>query len=316
MKDSPSIGYLVDTVSERMELTWIAGLEGAQRRIAAPDQEGAGENLVGPLNLIHPNRVQLIGQAELNYLESLSPELRRDSVRQLFANGPVAVVLTQNSAAPEDLVEQADESRTPLLVTGVPDHKALENLQYYLSRFLAERITLHGVFLEVLGMGTLLTGEAAVGKSELALELISRGHRLVADDAPEFARIAPDIINGTCPPMLRDFLEVHGLGLLNIRALFGESAIKRDKYLRLIVHLENMEDTEFNNTDRLMGSDSTRDILGIAIPQVTIPIAPGRNMAILIETAVRKHTLRLTGYDAGEDFIERQRSAIKKVSSA
>ncbi len=316
MKDAPSIGYLVEIVSQRMELTWLAGQKGAQRRINPSTEETARENLVGPLNFIHPNRVQLIGRAELDYLDQLSTDARRESIQQLFGKRPVAIVLTEDIAAPADLIEIADRSETPLLATHHPDHKALENLQYYLSRFLAERTTLHGVLLEVLGMGILLTGEAAVGKSELALELITRGHRLVADDAPEFARIAPDILNGNCPPMLRDFLEVRGLGLLNIRALFGESAIKRDKYLRLIVHLEYMEDPDFNSMDRLIGSHSTRSVLGIDIPQVTIPIAPGRNIAILIETAVRKHMLRMKGYDAGEDFIERQRADIDQDNPA
>jgi HPr kinase/phosphorylase len=316
MSDLSTIGHLVEAVSERMELTWLAGQAGAGRRLAPASEVEARENLVGPLNFIHPNRVQLIGRAELEYLNGLGSSAREESLRQLFLNHPVAVVLTEDCHAPADLLDAADRNATPLLSTGHPDHRALTSLQYYLSLFLAERTTLHGVLMEVLGMGVLLTGEAAVGKSELALELITRGHRLIADDAPEFARIAPDIVNGTCPPMLRDFLEVRGLGLLNIRALFGESAIKRDKYLRLIIHLGIMEEEDLGALDRLTGSYSSRSVLGLEIPQVTIPVAPGRNMAILVETAVRKHMLRLKGYDAGEDFIERQRAAIEAEPDA
>ena len=188
--------------------------------------------------------------------------------------------------------------------------RALDNLQYFGSLFLARKTTLHGVFLEVLGMGVLLTGDPAVGKSELALDLITRGSRLVADDAPEFTRIAPDIISGTCPPLLREFLEVRGLGILNIRAMFGDSAIKRTKYLRLIVHLKRMSSEQISGMDRLSGAHTNRDVLGVSVPQVTVPVAPGRNLAVLVESAVRNHLLRLKGYDATEVLIERQQQAI------
>jgi len=206
--------------------------------------------------------------------------------------------------------QQAEATSTPLLRTPFPIGELLEHLQYYSSIALAERITLHGVFLEVLGMGVLITGDAAVGKSELALELISRGNRLIADDAAMFSRIAPDIISGTCPPVLQDFLEVRGLGIVNIRAMFGDSAIKRNKYLRLIVRLRRMTDAELATVDRLSGCHDNRPVLGLQVPEVTIPVAPGRNMAILVETAVRNHMLKLKGYDASAAFIETQREAV------
>ena len=197
-----------------------------------------------------------------------------------------------------------------LLRSPLPDNQVLDNLQYYASLFLSEKTTLHGVFLEVLGMGVLLTGDPAVGKSELALDLITRGSRLVADDAPEFTRIAPDIISGTCPPLLREFLEVRGLGILNIRAMFGDSSIKRTKYLRLIVHLKRMSSDQIASMDRLSGAHTDRTVLGVSIPQVTVPVAPGRNLSVLVESAVRNHLLRLKGYDAAEVLIERQQQAI------
>jgi len=162
----------------------------------------------------------------------------------------------------------------------------------------------------VLGMGVLLTGDPAVGKSELALDLITRGSRLVADDAPEFTRIAPDIVSGTCPPLLREFLEVRGLGILNIRAMFGDSSIKRQKYLRLIVHLKRMSADQISSMDRLSGTHANLDVLGVSIPHVTVPVAPGRNLSVLVESAVRNHLLRLKGYDATEVLIERQQQAI------
>ena len=311
MSEAFTIGYRVESLSRRMNLAWIAGQRGAAREVRPTGESDTHQNLVGPLNFIHPNRVQLIGRAELGYLDGLGRNVRQESIARLFVTKPVAIVLTDGTRAPRDLAEAADAHDTPLLATTAPDHKALENLQYFLWRSLAERVTLHGVLLEVLGIGVLLTGDPAVGKSELALEMISRGHRLVADDAPELMRVAPDIINGACPPMLQDFLEVRGLGLLNIRALFGESAIKRNKYLRLIIDLKSSDEAEEAIMERLTGSTASEQVLGLDIPRITIPVAPGRNMAILVETAVRNHMLHESGYDASEDFIERQRRALE-----
>jgi len=178
-----------------------------------------------------------------------------------------------------------------------------------------ERLTLHGVFMEVMGAGVLLSGSSGVGKSELALELITRGHRLIADDAPIFSRMAPNSLVGNCPDLLRDFLEVRGLGLLNIRAMFGDSSIKEARFLQLIVHLEHMDEMELKEIDRLYGSHQIRTFLEVEIPQITIPIAPGRNLAVLVEAAVRDHLLRRNGYNAALDFIERQQIQIMKKFS-
>jgi len=175
-----------------------------------------------------------------------------------------------------------------------------------------ERLTLHGVFMEVMGAGVLLSGSSGVGKSELALELITRGHRLIADDAPIFSRMDPNSLVGNCPDLLRDFLEVRGLGLLNIRAMFGDSSIKEARFLQLIVHLEHMDEMELKEIDRLYGSHQIRTFLEVEIPQITIPIAPGRNLAVLVEAAVRDHLLRRNGYNAALDFIERQQIQINE----
>jgi len=252
----------------------------------------------------------VIGRAEAEFLEAMPADARREAVLRLFEIEPAAVVLADGVGPDALLMAQAAGTSTPLLRTPFPIGELLEHLQYYSSIALAERITLHGVFLEVLGMGVLITGDAAVGKSELALELISRGNRLIADDAAMFSRIAPDIISGTCPPVLQDFLEVRGLGIVNIRAMFGDSAIKRNKYLRLIVRLKRMTDDELATVDRLSGCHDNRLVLGLQVPEVTIPVAPGRNMAILVETAVRNHMLKLKGYDASTAFIETQREAV------
>ncbi len=171
-------------------------------------------------------------------------------------------------------------------------------------------LTLHGVFMEVMGIGVLLRGSAKVGKSELALELITRGHCLIADDAPNFCREAPARLVGRCPELLRDFLEVRGLGVLNIRALFGACGIREEKDLRLIIQLERMDEDSLGAFDRLQGSHQLCDFLGVVVPKITLPVAPGRNLAVLVEVAVRDHLLRVDGYNAVADFIERQRQRI------
>ncbi|MCB1798734.1 MAG: HPr(Ser) kinase/phosphatase [Gammaproteobacteria bacterium] len=301
---------LFDALHERLRLTWVAGKSGADKPLLSDNTDASSGIIAGPLNYIHPNRVQVIGPAEQNYLNSLPPPNRQQALLQLFADMPALIVLVDNVAGPPELPHMANDAAVALMRSPLPDNQVLDNLQYYASLFLSEKTTLHGVFLEVLGMGVLLTGDPAVGKSELALDLITRGSRLVADDAPEFTRIAPDIVSGTCPPLLREFLEVRGLGILNIRAMFGDSSIKRTKYLRLIVHLKRMSADEISGMDRLSGAYANRDVLGVSIPQVTVPVAPGRNLAVLVESAVRNHLLRLKGYDATEVLIERQQQVI------
>ena len=310
MPHSVRVRDLYDGLHERLKLVWLAGKAGADKPLLAETTDASSGIVAGPLNYIHPNRVQVIGPAEENYLESLRHPNRQQALHQLFAEQPALIVLVDGVAGPPELTEMADAAAIALMRSPLPDNQVLDNLQYYASLFLSEKTTLHGVFLEVLGMGVLLTGDPAVGKSELALDLITRGSRLVADDAPEFTRIAPDIISGTCPPLLREFLEVRGLGILNIRAMFGDSAIKPNKYLRLIVHLERQDQLLLAELDRLTGSNSSRWLLGVEIPQITLPVAPGRSLAILVEAAVRNHQLQRQGYSASEDFLQRQQEQV------
>jgi HPr kinase/phosphorylase len=303
---------LYDFLRERLDLEWLAGEEGRLRRLIDPLHEDSSRVMAAPLNFIHPNRVQTIGQAENDYLTSLDEQKRLEALKLLFDLAPAAVILVNGVVASDQMIRLADQSKIPLLSSPHSDNQVLENLLHFSAVNLAEKTTVHGVFMEVLGMGVLLTGDAAVGKSELALELLSRGNRLIADDAPQFSRVAPDIISGTCPALLREFIEVRGLGILNVRAMFGDNAIKRSKYLRLIVRLKRMNDQELTSMDRLTGTYWSRDLLGVTVPEVTLPVAPGRNLAILVETAVRNHLLKLKGYDATEAFVERQERAIRE----
>jgi len=314
MRRQVTVSDLLDALRERLKLQVIAGEEGLQRTIFDTARAKAGHIIAGPLNYIHPNPVQIIGPLEKKYLANLSGDELQGALERLFAAVPAAILVTNRQKPLPQLLKRARETGTPLLTSPLSDSLVLDNLQYYAARFLATRSTLHGVFLEVLGMGVLLTGHSAVGKSELALELITRGHRLVADDAPEFRRIAPDIVAGSCPRLLRDFLEVRGLGILDIRAMFGDSSITNSMYLQLIIHLKRMKLREIADMERLQVAAQARTVLGVEIPQITVPVAPGRNLAILVETAVRNHMLKLKGYDASEVFIERQRQAIEESS--
>lgn len=301
---------LFDILKDKLVLEWVAGEAGGSRLLKGKLPEAQDQPLAGQLNNIHPNRIQVIGPAELAYLSTLGKNSHQDVMDKLFWGLPAAVILANDTEIDPEFINYAERTNTPLLRSPLPDNKLLSNLQYYLSRALAESITIHGVFMEVQGMGVLLTGDPAVGKSELALELITRGHRLIADDAPEFSRMAPDILTGSCPPLLQEFLEVRGLGILNVRSMFGDSVIKKEKYLRLIVNLKRLSQEELAQINRLQGSYSTRELLGVETPEVTIPVAPGRNLAILVETAVLQHIHRRQGYDAAQDFTERQQKMI------
>jgi len=330
-----AVQALFDAHHEKLGLEWIAGQQGGKHIIipeeirsvapaAAPDAatvettEGAekettaGQSLVGYLNLIHPHQIQILGEVELNYIEGLRDISRQDAIGQLFHHHPSLIIVADGNAVPVFLKRRCNENNTPLFSSPLPGHKLNDALHYYLANLFADVITIHGVFMEVTAIGVLVTGPSGIGKSELALELITRGHRLVADDAPQFSRIAPDIINGSCPPTLQDFLEVRGIGIINVRELFGDNVIKINKYLRLVVRLEPMDKERLMKIDRLDGTYKTRRILDIEIPEITVPVTPGRNLAVLVECAARNHMLRTSGYNASEKFATQQQLMIKK----
>lgn len=301
---------LFDAYHDRLGLRWLTAARGEALPILMEGQPAEGASLIGRLNIVHPYRIQVIGDAELTYLQGLGANSHHDLLAHLFGGDSAMVLIASGLKPPADLVAYAARTATPLLAAALPSDKLIGYLGYYLSTLLADRITVHGVFLDVMGIGVLLTGESAVGKSELALELLTRGHRLVADDAPEFNRIGPDTLRGHCPELLRDFLEVRGLGILNIRAMFGDNAVKQSKDLRLIVHLQPVDKPGLAAIDRLRGTRRTRRLLDVEVPEVEIPVAPGRNLAVLVEAAARNHILYHRGYDAAEEFIARQQLLI------
>jgi len=315
MITSISVKDLFETHRDKLTLEHIAGGSGQNRNIEFEDTQLAVEDVpdvsfVGHMNFIHPHRIQVIGFRETEYLDNLNAVDRQKAIRRLYDGNPLCIIVAHSIPIPDEMVELSNETDIPLFSSLQTSQFLVNNLQYYLSHTLANRITLHGVFLEVNGIGVLLTGSSGVGKSELALELISRGHSLIADDAPEFSRISPDTLRGGCPEQLKDFLEVRGLGILNIRAMFGDNIIKDHKYLRLIIHLEEMNEMQLQQIDRLRGSHQLQNVLGVDVEQITLPVAPGRNLAVLVEIAVRNYILSSKGYDAAENFIKRQQTSI------
>ncbi|MBA2238540.1 MAG: HPr(Ser) kinase/phosphatase [Lysobacter sp.] len=327
MTASISAGELFKQQRDRLELHWLAGQAGQERVLEAVETVARRPSLAGYLNTIYPNKVQILGTEELAWMDSLDSRLRWETIEKIMQYRPLALVISKDQHCPEDLLEAAEEWEVALWASPRRGHELLNHLQYHLARALAPRVTLHGVFMEIYSIGVLITGASGSGKSELALELISRGHRLVADDAPDFTQIAPDVLDGTCPEMIQDMLEVRGLGVLNIRQMFGDTAVKNNKYLRLIIHLTRPdEDCEpgsageserrrSSGIERLTGDNGFRHVLDLDVPTTTLPVMPGRNLAVLAEAATRLHSLRMKGLDPATAFIARHSHFLERSGS-
>jgi len=307
MDDKLTTEYFYTHLKEQIDLNWIAGKQNADREIKQNLSLGEQATIIGHLNLINHNHIQIISNTEKKYLDRLDIENDHQIKKALFSKHIAAIIFSDKIKCPKKFIELANASETPLFTSHLSSGELIDAIRYYLTNILAENTTLHGVFMEVLGTGVLITGESSIGKSELALELITRNHRLIADDAAIFTRIAPHTLNGTCPPMLKDFMEVRGLGVLNIRAMYGENAIKQNKNLRLIIHMKQMNNKNQQQLDRLYGDRTIRNILDVDVPEIMLPVASGRNLAVMVEAAVRNHILLEHGHNTSEEFIKRQR---------
>jgi HPr kinase/phosphorylase len=305
-----SIARLFEDNREKLKLTWVSGRAGGAKDLDSEIIKGSSKGLIGHLNFIHPNWIQVLGPTEIEYLERLDAGACAATLTEVATRSLACFVIAGPQETPAALSRVAETTATALFQSSMPSVELMWMLRPYLARALADSTTVHGVFLDVLGMGVLITGASGVGKSELALELISRGSGLVADDVIEFYRIGPETVEGRCPALLRDFLEVRGLGVLNIRTVFGEAALRPRKNLKLIVHLER-PGPDHAPIERLPLRPGTEDVMGVSVVKVTIPVAAGRNLAVLTEAAVRNYVLQLRGIDSTSEFVSRQANELQ-----
>ena len=308
---SISVRRLYQDNQHKLQLAWSAGTAGADNRIGV-EADKPVLALVGHFNFIHPNQVQVLGIAEVDYLKNLEEGDSPIQFEQMFDFKASLVIVANNLPIPPMIRDYCRSHDIPLLTSKLESPYLMDVLRIYLQRALAVSIVKHGVFLDVFEIGVLITGHSGLGKSELALELISRGHSLVADDAVELHRTGPETLEGRCPIMLRDFLEVRGLGVLNIRHIFGETSIRPKKNLQLIISLVPADDEYMKRLDRLSIRSETESILNVNVRSVTLPVAVGRNLAVLVEVAVRNFILQLRGKDSTKEFLERHQAMLKE----
>lgn len=290
---------------------WVAGHAHPERRFdeAAVRDARSAADLVGYLNYIHPYRVQIVGRREVAYLSEAQDDVIERRVARIVALEPPMIIVADAQVPPDRLVAMCDRADIPLFVTSESAGHVIDVVRAYLGHLFAERTTRHGVFMDILGLGVLLTGESGLGKSELGLELISRGHGLVADDAVDLYRTAQTLLEGRCPELLRNLLEVRGIGLLDIKAIFGETAVRRKMRLNLLVHLVRKETLE-RDFERLPSEPMYEEILGMQVRKVVIAVDAGRNLAVLVEAAVRNTVLQLRGIDTYAEFVRRHQKAL------
>lgn len=310
---SISAEALFEAHREALRWAWVAGQGHPERRFddAAVRDARSAADLIGYLNYIHPYRVQIVGRREVGYLESASPEDAERRIARIVTLEPPVIIVADGVQAPARLGAMCDRAEIPLFVTAESAGHVIDLVRGYLGQHFAERTTRHGVFMDILGLGVLLTGESGLGKSELGLELVSRGHGLVADDAVDIYRITQTALEGRCPELLQNLLEVRGIGLLDIKAIFGETAVRRKMRLKLIVHLVRKETLE-REFERLPYEPLYEDVLGLPVRKVVIAVDAGRNLAVLVEAAVRNTVLQLRGIDTYQEFIRRHQEAMDK----
>ena len=292
---------LAETRGVALEL--VAGGAGAGRRITNPHPQKTGLALAGFDQYLREGRVLVLGESEIRFLESLSAERRSEVVRRVFSHDIPCLVVTAGLEPPQALAEEADRVGLPLLRSRGATPVVMARLSAALDVYLAAHCVVHGVLMDILGLGVLIVGESGIGKSECALDLVVRGHRLVADDAVELRARAEAFLIGTCPELTRHHMEIRGLGLINVQDLFGVASTRRSKRVELIVQLERWDPSR--EYDRL-GLDETRyETLGIRVPMIRMPVAPGRNLAILVEVAARNQLLRNGGLNSARRLADR-----------
>jgi HPr kinase/phosphorylase len=296
-------GLLERGAMPQLRFELLGGREGQNRTIANPHVQKTGLALAGFHEYLREGRILVFGESEIRYLESLAAERLEAVLARTLTPELPCVVVTGGWAVPAGLVAAVDRHRFPLLRTHVSTPIAITRLSALLDDALAEREILHGVLLDILGLGVLLVGESGIGKIECALDLVVRGHRLVADDTVEVRRRGEAVILGTCPALTRHHMELRGLGIINVRDLFGVSATRAAKRVELVVRLERWDPAQ--EYDRLGLDESAEELVGVPVPLVRMPVAPGRNLATLVEVAARNQLHRVHGMNAARDLVNR-----------
>lgn len=309
-----TVGVLLDSHPEAfgLPIELLAGADGLSRVITSPHIQKTGLALAGFDAYLKPGRVLIFGESEIRYLEGLEPTARTTAMRLALTHDFPCVVITGGFTPPAGLLVEAERARLPLLKTTVATPTAIAKLTSMLEDSLAERIMMHAVLMDILGLGVLIVGESGIGKSECALDLIVRGHRLVADDTVEIRRRAETILFGTCPELTRHHMELRGLGVINIKELFGIASTRSSKRIELVVHLERWEPGR--QYERLGLDDAFYEILGLKVPLIRMPVAPGRSVAILVEVAARNQLVRSRGHHAAQALAERLQEALRRDS--
>ena len=293
-----------------LALELLAGADGVERVITSPHVQKTGLALAGFHAFLKPGRVLIFGESEIRYLESLDGGSRTSAMRLALTHDFPCVLITGGLTPPVELVVESERARLPLLRTGVVTPTAIAKLASILEDSLAERTMVHAVLMDILGLGVLIAGESGIGKSECALDLIVRGHRLVADDGVELRRRQETILIGTCPELTRHHMELRGLGVINVKDLFGIASTRSSKRVELVVQLERWDPTR--EYERLGLDHAFYEILGLRVPLVRMPVAPGRNIAILVEVAARNQLLRSRGHDSARAFAVRLDDTLRR----
>ncbi len=272
-------------------------------KLFIPDVTRPGLQLTGNFMHFGPDRIQLLGNMETAYLNSLTEDDRRHKYNALLATGIPCLILSRNHQADPILLEIAEKYKTPILVTDEGTASISSSISKYLNVELADRISIHGVFVEVYGEGIYMIGDSGVGKSETALELVKRGHRLIADDLVEIRKVSDTTLLGRAPEIIRHLIEIRGIGILDVKELYGVSSIKMQENIQFVINLELWDESKAY--DRMGLIEETTDILGLDIPSLTIPVRPGRNLAVIVEVAAINFRQKSMGYNAALALTER-----------
>ncbi len=298
--NSLSVQELEQNREHHLELTLMAGRKGLKKKITHSQVQKMGLALTGFVQFINPERLQVIGNTEMAYFKTLTPEMQEKVIHQICSMPLSCLVITRGLEIPELLLRDANEEEIPLFRTNLRSFDFIERVTKFLEEKLASTSSVHGVLMDVYGVGVLILGKSGIGKSECALDLILRGHRLVADDMVHIQKRSPSSVIGSGFEVIQHHMEIRGLGIINIRSLFGVEAIREKKKIELV--LELMEWDTHREYDRLGFEEEKFSILGVELPMLRIPVTPARNLTTIIEVAVRNHLLKGMGYDSALEF--------------